>query len=525
MTPFPALQHLQDLVAVPHGGAAQLVARGLDPDRLLDFSATTYPGPTPGPIRRAMSSGPLASYPDPACTRLRADLARRHGVPEDCVLVANGSVALIHGIARACLAPGKTALVVGPTFGEYRHAAELAGASVVEVAATQVSQILAGIEVHRPTLVFLCNPNNPTGKLWSQEDVEAIAKQSFVLLDEAYAGFLQPELAPMWGRGRIVLRSMTKDRGLAGVRVGYAIAHPETLGPIALCLTPWAVSAVAQWAARAALQLDAVYDDALRALWMERRRLRDALAERGFTLCDGQAPFFLVEVGDATATKEHLLEHGVLVRDCTSFGLPTHIRVSPRTPDQGDRLVAALSGEPMPQATPCGRITLVLGGARSGKSTHAEALAAQRGGEQVSYIATAQIFDEEMADRIAKHRTQRDAAWETLEAPLQVASALREAKHNVVLLDCITLLASNWLLSEGEEAALQAVDALLDTARDTRRDLVVVSNEVGSGVVPNNTLARRFRDLQGLLNRRLMDAADLGVLLVAGQPITVKGTT
>lgn len=521
---MPLLPHLAGLRPVPHGGAAQLVARGLDARMLLDFSATTYAGPTPEAVRAALLSCPLASYPDPGCTGLTADLAARHGVPSDAVLVGNGSVALIHAIARACLAPGHTALVVGPTFGEYRLAIELTGATAVEVHATDVEAVCAAIAEHAPRLVFVCNPNNPTGHLWSAAEIDRLAARAFLVVDEAYAGFLRPEPAPMWGPGRLVLRSLTKDRGLAGLRVGYALGAAVALRPVALCLTPWGVSAVAQEAARAALRCEAVYDAGLRDLWDERARLCAALRARGFTVADGAAPFFLVDVGDAAATCERLLGAGIVARDCTSFGLPRHIRISPRTPAEGDRLVAALAGGPMPQERGPGRILFVLGGARSGKSTHAERLAGELGGDAVTYVATAAILDEEMRDRVAKHRAQRNAAWPTVEAPLHAADAVLSAAHDVVLLDCVTLLASNWLLEFGEEAALRAVDALVGAVRASGRTLVAVSNEVGSGIVPATALGRRFRDLQGLVNRRLMDAADHGVLLVAGQPLTVKGT-
>ena len=339
---FPGLPHLQGLAAVPHGGAMQLIADGLDPSVLDDFSATTLPVPSPAAVRAALAAEPLTAYPDPSCTMLRQAIGALHGLPADHILCANGSVALIHAAARCCLAPGHTALIVGPTFGEYRLAVALTGAQAVEVIAEDVEAVLAAVAAHRPRLLFLCNPNNPTGLHWSADDIDRIAREVFVILDEAYAGFLRPTPAPGWGPNRLVLRSLTKDRGLAGLRIGYAVAAPEVLETIAVVLTPWGVNHLAQRSALAVLGCAALFEAAIDAMWAERERLIEAITARGLTVQQGAAPFFLVEVSDATAARAALLAHGVLVRDCTSLGLPQHIRISPRTPDAGERLLQAM---------------------------------------------------------------------------------------------------------------------------------------------------------------------------------------
>ncbi|HFQ95842.1 MAG TPA: bifunctional adenosylcobinamide kinase/adenosylcobinamide-phosphate guanylyltransferase [Anaerolineae bacterium] len=176
-------------------------------------------------------------------------------------------------------------------------------------------------------------------------------------------------------------------------------------------------------------------------------------------------------------------------------------------------------------------ITLILGGARSGKSTHAETLARQLGGDDVLYLATAQALDQEMADRIANHRAQRPAAWRTLEAPLHPGRALRaqRPRASVILVDCITLLVSNLLLAhehagmeEIERIVMAEIDDLLAAARDLDAQLILVSNEVGMGLVPDNALGRAYRDLLGRANQRLAAAADRVIFMVAGLPLMVK---
>lgn len=171
--------------------------------------------------------------------------------------------------------------------------------------------------------------------------------------------------------------------------------------------------------------------------------------------------------------------------------------------------------------TTAGEISLVLGGARSGKSAWAERLAADAA--RRVYIATAQAGDDEMAARIAAHRARRGAGWRTVEAPLDLAAAIRaHARADThILVDCITLWLSNLLLAGRDApAAIEELAALLAVAEGR---IVLVANEVGLGIVPDNALARRFRDLAGQANQRLAAVADRVVFVAAGLPLVLKG--
>ena len=161
----------------------------------------------------------------------------------------------------------------------------------------------------------------------------------------------------------------------------------------------------------------------------------------------------------------------------------------------------------------------MLGGARSGKSRHAEALITRLPPPWV-YVATAQAFDDEMRARIVEHRGRRAAGWRTIEAPLALADALRDAGDVPVLVDCLTLWLSNLMLADAD---LDAAEAALDAALGRAAPTVLVSNEVGLGIVPDNALARRFRDQAGRLHQRLAAGADRVVLTVAGLPLFLKG--
>jgi adenosylcobinamide kinase/adenosylcobinamide-phosphate guanylyltransferase len=181
-----------------------------------------------------------------------------------------------------------------------------------------------------------------------------------------------------------------------------------------------------------------------------------------------------------------------------------------------------------------GRLTLLLGGARSGKSRHAEELAAALGGE-VLFVATAEPIDDEMRERIAAHQADRPAGWHTLEVSTGVGEAIAAHRPapNVVLLDCLTLLANNvfaanaqedadaWKL--GEAALEHEIDRLLAAMAASDASWLIVSNEVGLGLVPPYPLGRAYRDALGRANQRLAAAADDVLFMVAGLPLVVKG--
>jgi adenosyl cobinamide kinase/adenosyl cobinamide phosphate guanylyltransferase len=165
------------------------------------------------------------------------------------------------------------------------------------------------------------------------------------------------------------------------------------------------------------------------------------------------------------------------------------------------------------------RITLVLGGARSGKSRYAEELIVGHAAPWV-YIATAQAFDDEMRIRIAEHQARRNGGWRTIEAPTDLADAIVREAARPVLVDCLTLWLTNLMLGSHDiPAATSALEAALDRRR---QPTVLVSNEVGLGIVPQTPLGRSFRDEAGRLNQRMAARADRVLFMIAGLPVTLK---
>lgn len=168
-------------------------------------------------------------------------------------------------------------------------------------------------------------------------------------------------------------------------------------------------------------------------------------------------------------------------------------------------------------------LIFVTGGARSGKSAFAEALASERGAD-VTYIATAVAFDSEMQARITRHRADRPPSWLTLEAPVHAAEAVANAQTSVILLDCLSVWVNNLMFeAHSDGQILDAADRLIAQARARGGTTILVTNEVGSGIVPDNALARRYRDVLGWVNQRVAQASDAAYLLASGLPLQLKG--
>jgi|SRR5690349_9202767 adenosylcobinamide kinase / adenosylcobinamide-phosphate guanylyltransferase len=170
-------------------------------------------------------------------------------------------------------------------------------------------------------------------------------------------------------------------------------------------------------------------------------------------------------------------------------------------------------------------VTLVLGGARSGKSFYAQELAGAC--ERVSFIATGRATDAEMRRKIARHRRERPAWWKTVEAPVKLAEAIRRESEetDVIIVDCLTVYVANVMAGARKKANInfeECIGGVCEALRDSKASVIAVSNEVGSGVVPPYRSGRIYRDLLGQMNRRVAEIADRVVLMIAGVPLTVK---
>ena len=341
-----------------HGGLdpGELRALGLRLDEVLDFSANINPLGTSERVRQAASKANLWAYPDRYSLALREAIAGRLGIGIEQLLVGNGSSEIIHLLARAYLKPGRRCMVFTPTFGEYEAASSITGSEVLTLRAQEaqafrwsVDEAVDVINKTRPSLIFLCNPNNPTGIYLERADVERISQatgsEGLLVVDTAYMSLAdyQWDVLPLLSCGNVaILNSMTKDHALAGLRLGYLLAQQAVIEAVGRMQPPWSVNSVAQAAGLAALDEEShvvagrqVISDAKAFLYRE-------LAALDVETKPSEANFILARVGDASKARDTLLREGIAVRDCTSFGLPEYIRIAVRKSEECSLLVENL---------------------------------------------------------------------------------------------------------------------------------------------------------------------------------------
>jgi histidinol-phosphate aminotransferase len=355
MCPEPRLEllHMPDAI---HGALdfAELDHLGLAPEAVLDFSVNGNPyGPSPH-VREALGQVPYDRYPDREALALRRVLSTHLDVTVDEILVGNGSTELVWLVALAFVRVGDTVVLVGPTFGEYTRAAVLMGACLQQYTARRAEgfcvvpeAITQLLQQRQPRLVFLCNPNNPTGTFVAPDSIAHWATacpSTLFIVDEAYLTFTAsaPSILPVRHPNILVLRSMTKAYALAGLRLGYAVGSPDILAALRRARPPWSVNALAQAAGIAALQDTAHLTHCLTRIAQAKHDFVAGLCALGLTPVPSTTHFFLVRVGNGASLRQALLPRGMLVRDCTSFGLPEYIRVATRRPEENVRLLTAL---------------------------------------------------------------------------------------------------------------------------------------------------------------------------------------
>jgi histidinol-phosphate/aromatic aminotransferase/cobyric acid decarboxylase-like protein len=330
--------------AATHGGATAAA---------IDLSASLNPlGPHPAALEAARRSE-LGRYPQPDAGQFVGAAARRHGLVSDCIVPTPGASWGLWLCAVALLGPGDLCLAIGPCFGEYRRSAEIAGAEFEEVTAWPPDRmsISRGLEValeRQPAMLVIANPSNPGGQATPGSDIRRLCeqnRQTIFLVDEAFASFapggtslLESGTPPS---NALVVRSLTKELGMPGLRMGYIVGDADLSGQLIGVLPAWPLSAPAIAAAVAGLD-DQSHVEAGAILGRRNvAELATALAARGAVPNRSDANYL---VAHAPAAAGELLDSGIAVRDCTSFGLPGHVRLAAPKPGEMKTVLNAIAG-------------------------------------------------------------------------------------------------------------------------------------------------------------------------------------
>ena len=303
--------------------------------------------------RAALSE--VARYPDGSAFALKAALCRKFGVKPEQLVVGNGSNDILEIAAQAFLGPGTSAVYAQHAFAVYPLATHARGARGIEVAAKHFGHDLenmAAAVCADTRIVFIANPNNPTGTFLPGEAIEAflraVSPDVLVVLDEAYTEYLssaQRYDAIAWVErfpNLLVSRTFSKAYGLAGLRVGYAIAHPEVADLMNRVRQPFNVSSVALAAAEAALGDDEFLAQSAELNRRGMEQLTTAFAALGLEWIESAGNFVTFKIGDAVGINRALLRQGVIVRPIAGYGMPHWLRVSIGLPEDNARFIAAL---------------------------------------------------------------------------------------------------------------------------------------------------------------------------------------
>ncbi len=337
-----------------HGGPGFASIDGRNPDRLLDFSTCCNPYPPPAAIRRSLRTCEINRYPDPEAMEFIKTLACKLEVDPSNIIAGSGSTELIRMTAIAYFNHTSIIILPSPTYGEYELACRLVNAGIVNYPLHQdngfsfnAGDFIDFARPFNPSGIFICNPNNPTGQYISKEEIKDIIDafpEALITIDEAYISFTANRwnsLSLINKNNLIILRSMTKDFALAGLRVGYAVAHRQIIEILKKVRPPWNICSTAQNAGTASLKCDDYLTKCCRFIEKSRDYLIRSLTGLGYSIPPTSTNFFLVKTGNATQIGKKLLEMDMLVRDCTSFGLPDYIRIAPRSMHDCQKLVEA----------------------------------------------------------------------------------------------------------------------------------------------------------------------------------------
>jgi histidinol-phosphate aminotransferase len=343
-----------ELRALPpgiHGGRRALPESS---HRVHDFSVCLNAFGPPAIVREAIARARIDEYPDPASRMARAAAAGAWQVDLEEIGFGAGAAELIQAACLAYLRRGDTVVIATPTFGEYGRAATLCGARIIACETRDdLIALQETIARTRPRLVFLCSPSSPFGISHGSAALDEVASacaasDALLVLDQAYDAFTAAPLGTPGLRGYpavLHLRSLTKEFAIAGVRVAYAVGPRDVITSIERVRVPWSASALAEAAATACFTNEASHHvvATVGRLRDEANRIRRAVHAAGLETDPSDTHFFTIRVGRAASATARLIEAGVLVRDCTSFGLVDRIRIAARTPEENDALMNAVA--------------------------------------------------------------------------------------------------------------------------------------------------------------------------------------
>ena len=342
-----------------HGGLnyQYLLKNGISPSDVIDFSVSIFPDPLPPGFIDIFDSQSLTRYPDSRCYALRnVILKSSESADIESIMVTNGTSQAIFLIVSALLEKEDPVAIITPTYSQYEQACRLKTGRVFSIPmdfsfkgfSFPLEKIMKMLATDAPKLLWICSPNNPTGNLLVKNDFHKIYQAcrktgTILIIDEAYRCFVPGEYhIREYGESLLILRSMTKDYGIPGLRLGYILGDPVLIGKIEPWQPEWSINAPAQEAGIRCFAHSVFFKESWKRIAQRTQSLRQKFLGLGFEAYPTHSNFFLFQTADVPELKAHLWKDRILIRDCSSFGLDNYIRIGCNTEENNSRLLKSL---------------------------------------------------------------------------------------------------------------------------------------------------------------------------------------
>lgn len=337
-----------------HGGKNSLLS--INTSAVLDFSVSINPYFSSISKLISFKKIKINEYPDPACSELKHVLAKQNNLSDSNCFIANGSAEIIMLLFFCFVKNDDTIMALWPSYGDYKYYSNVMRSRFIPIYVTlpnfslNINDIVDNARLHYPKLFFFCNPTNPTGKYYTEKDIQSILdnlpKTTIFVLDEAYINFAYYK----WDSTKfiknypnlIILRSLTKDYALTSLRLGYSLSSKEIVNYLETAAPSWHVNGYAQAAGIQILKYTRLLRESVVKIREEKARVTKQLSELGYKIIPSDINSLLLKVKGAKKITKLLLARNIFVRDCTSYDLPNYIRISIRRKSDNNKLILAL---------------------------------------------------------------------------------------------------------------------------------------------------------------------------------------
>ncbi len=348
-------------IGIPHHGGlkiSELKKHGLTKEDVIDFSASLNRyGPPEFIIKKLnrINKAEIEHYPDPDSKELRKKLSKNLEINSSNLIITSGISELIDLIGQVFIKENSPVLIPNHTYAEYEPTAKKNKAKITEIPMPnkELQKNKIKPKIKENSILYLCNPNNPTGSLLNKKEIKELLNiiektNSLLVLDEAYKEFLENPLKledlVIKSPNIILMRSFTKSFGIPGIRIGYGVSSAENIRYLKRAKIPWNTSGIAELVGKELIseQGKNFLRRTTKKILKNKEELKKELQDLEIKFYSGKANFLMMKVGKATKIREKLLKKGLIVRDCSSFGLPNHIRVGVRSEEENKELIKGL---------------------------------------------------------------------------------------------------------------------------------------------------------------------------------------